>query len=502
MAIIYTYPAIGTIEDNDLLLISDVSLPSNATRNTTAANLAAYVSSKTNLNIAGDNGTTGSVNLGNQSLLLEGTANQIQTTANQQSIQLGFPNAVIMPGSLDVSTALVVDGLSTFNDSASIVGDLSVGEDAFFDGPVTLNDTLEVNGTASFFDPTTFESSVNLQNAVLDEASNPGTVGQVLSSTGAGSVVWADASDAIPPPLYIVESTQRVGIRTAFPQVAFHVDGAVRVRGDLQVSQQNNNTFVGENMPDLTAITGSNNTALGDSVMPGAINASSNTGIGALSLNAFVTGNNNTAIGAGSMELSSGGSFNTALGSSSLSQATTGQGNTAIGSAALTSKTTSNYNTAVGRNSLEGITVGFRNTAIGNDSGRFIADGVILNSTGNQSIFIGDSAKPLANAQNNQIVIGYGAIGNGSNTATIGNVNINNTYLQGNLHLDATTYGGLPVQFLYTDTTGKVAGSTAPITNSTDTYASTPKVNNIVTLTQSQYDALATPDVNTLFIII
>ena len=152
MAIIYTYPAIGTIEDNDLLLISDVSLPSNATRNTNAANLAAYVSSKTNLNIAGDNGTTGSVNLGNQSLLLEGTANQIQTTANQQSIQLGFPNAVIMPGSLDVSTALVVDGLSTFNDSASIVGDLSVtGEDAFFDGPVTLNDTLEVNGTASFF---------------------------------------------------------------------------------------------------------------------------------------------------------------------------------------------------------------------------------------------------------------------------------------------------------------------------------------------------------------
>ena len=502
MAIIYTYPAIGTIEDNDLLLISDVSLPSNATRNTNAANLAAYVASKINLNIAGDNGTTGSVNLGNQSLLLEGTANQIQTTANQQSIQLGFPNAVIMPGSLQVSTALAVNGISTFNDNAFIVGDLNVTGEGFFDSPVTLNDALEVNGAALFQDPTTFESSVNLQDAVLDETSNSGTAGQVLSSTGAGNVLWADASDAIPPPLYIVESTQRVGIRTAFPQVAFHVDGAIRVRGDLQVSQQNNNTFVGENMPDLTAITGSNNTALGDSVMPGAISAASNTGIGALSLNAFIGGTNNTAIGTDSMKLSNGASFNTALGSASLSSATVGQGNTAIGFSALGEKTTSNFNTAVGRNSLGGITVGFRNTAIGNDAGRLIADGITSNSTGNQSIFIGDSAKPLANAQNNQIVIGYDAIGKGANTVTIGNDNINNTYLKGNLRLDATTYGGLPVQFLYTDTTGKVAGSTAPITNSTDTYASTPKVNNIVTLTQSQYDALATPDVNTLFIII
>ena len=432
MAIIYTYPPIGTIEDNDLLLISDVSLPSNATRNTSAVNLAAYVGSKTNLNIAGDNGTTGSVNLGNQSLLLEGTANQIQTTANQQSIQLGFPNAVIMPGSLNVSTALGVDGLSTFNNSVFIVGDLTVGEDAIFDGSVTLNDTLEVNGEASFFDPTTFESSVNLQNAVLDEASNSGTVGQVLSSTGAGSVLWADASDAIKPPLYVIESTQRVGIRTAFPQVAFHVDGAVRVRGDLQVSQQNNNTFVGENMPDLTVITGSNNTALGDSVMPGAISAANNTGIGALSLNACVAGNNNTAVGTDSMKFSNGGNFNTAIGTGSLKAATTGQGNTAIGFSALAEKTSTNFNTAVGNNCLGNLTTGFRNTAVGNDAGKFTSDGITANSTGRNSIFIGDSAKASSDNRTNQIVIGVGAVGNGDNTATIGNTATTALHVGGN----------------------------------------------------------------------
>ena len=238
----------------------------------------------------------------------------------------------------------------------------------------------------------------------------------------------SSASDVV----YVDDANNRVGIRTAFPQVAFHVDGAIRVRGDLQVSQQNNNTFVGENMPDLTAITGSNNTALGDSVMPGAISASSNTGIGALSLNAFIAGNNNTAVGTNSMKLSNGSSFNTALGSASLSSATLGQGNTAIGFSALGEKTTSNFNTAVGINSLGGITVGFRNTAIGNDAGRLIADGVTSNSTGKNSVFIGDSAKANADNQTNQIVIGVGAVGNGANTATIGNTATTALHVGGN----------------------------------------------------------------------
>ena len=245
------------------------------------------------------------------------------------------------------------------------------------------------------------------------------------------------ASDVV----YVDDANNRVGIRTAFPQVAFHVDGAIRVIGDLQVSQQNNNTFVGENMTDLTVITGSNNTALGDSVMPGATSASFNTGIGALSLNAFVTGNNNTAVGAESMKLSNGASFNTAIGTGSLKAATLGQGNTAIGFSALAETTTTNFNTAVGNNCLGNITTGFRNTAVGNDAGKFIADGATPNSTGNQSIFIGDSAKALANAQNNQIVIGYDAIGNGANTATIGNSSIVKTILKGNVGIGTTSPG-------------------------------------------------------------
>lgn len=244
-------------------------------------------------------------------------------------------------------------------------------------------------------------------------------VGTVANTSFASDVVYVD------------DANNRVGIRTAFPQVAFHVDGAIRVRGDLQVSQQNNNTFVGENMPDLTAITGSNNTALGDSVMPGAISATNNTGIGALSLNAFVAGNNNTAVGTESMKLSNGASFNTAIGTGSLKAATLGQGNTAIGFSALAEKTTTNFNTAVGNNCLGNITTGFRNTAVGNDAGKFISDGITSNLTGKNSVFIGDSAKANADNQTNQIVIGAGAIGNGDNTATIGDTAITALHVGG-----------------------------------------------------------------------
>ena len=40
------------------------------------------------------------------------------------------------------------------------------------------------------------------------------------------------------------------------------------------------------------------------------------------------------------------------------------------------------------------------------------------------------------------------------------------------------------------------------ITNSTDTYTGTAAVNNIVTLTQVEYDAIGTPDANTLYVIV
>ena len=49
---------------------------------------------------------------------------------------------------------------------------------------------------------------------------------------------------------------------------------------------------------------------------------------------------------------------------------------------------------------------------------------------------IGYNTKPLADGDTNEIVIGANAIGNGSNTVTLGNDNIVKTFLKGSVGID------------------------------------------------------------------
>jgi hypothetical protein len=51
-------------------------------------------------------------------------------------------------------------------------------------------------------------------------------------------------------------------------------------------------------------------------------------------------------------------------------------------------------------------------------------------------------------------------------------------------------------------TTTQATDITNSVKNDTDTYTSTPPVTKIITLTQAEYTAITTPDVNTLYIII
>ena len=51
-------------------------------------------------------------------------------------------------------------------------------------------------------------------------------------------------------------------------------------------------------------------------------------------------------------------------------------------------------------------------------------------------------------------------------------------------------------------TTAQATDITNSVKNDTDTYTSTPPVTKIITLTQAEYTAITTPDVNTLYIII
>jgi hypothetical protein len=98
----------------------------------------------------------------------------------------------------------------------------------------------------------------------------------------------------------------------------------------------------------------------------------------------------------------------------------------------MTSNTSGTSNIAIGNSTLISNTTGNTNIAIGNQAGRYISTAG-PNETPSNSIFIGYDTRALANNETNQIVIGHNAIGNGSNTVTIGNDSITSNIFSGNI---------------------------------------------------------------------
>ena len=294
-------------------------------------------------------------------------------------------------------------------------------------GGIFLDDDASQQGLALYVQ----ESATNANIVKKISLRDPATIGSALASTLPPANGLAVQGEAKFYANVIVDD--KIGIRIEDPQRELDVDGGVRIRGTLDLFQGNENTFAGTDAGNLFNVVSSANAGFGKGSQAAQLNGNSNSSLGHDSLKSSTNGNNNTAIGANSLFNSEGGSFNTALGSGSLQNATLGQGNTAIGTGALFSKTTTNFNTAVGNESLANMTSGFRNTAVGNEAGKFTnTPGATANATGNFSVFIGDSTKAEASGQNNQIVIGYNAIGNGANTATIGNTATTALHVGGN----------------------------------------------------------------------
>jgi trimeric autotransporter adhesin len=175
-------------------------------------------------------------------------------------------------------------------------------------------------------------------------------------------------------------------------------------------------------------------------------NYNTSTGFAALALNKF--GGNNTAVGTSAL-YHNDGSFNTAIGNNSLFRNSTGLGNTASGFEALRENATGvsnagfggyaaasniggHSNTAVGYASFVHSTYGSNNTAVGEWAGsRTVAGDFLTNA--NQSVYLGADTRGTTN-DNNAVVIGYNAYGEGSNTTVIGNSSTLSTHLYGNLN--------------------------------------------------------------------
>jgi hypothetical protein len=260
------------------------------------------------------------------------------------------------------------------------------------------------------------------ENAVFDalalKLGGAVSIGQVAFGTAAG-VIGGDAGftwDNV---------NKRLGVGTSTPTARLHVQAHGALSTDIAFRVRNSADTL-----DIIRAQGDGSVFIG---------------LGAGHVN---TGANNTANGVSALFSNTTGSFNTANGRQALLNNTTGANNTANGVSALFSNTTGGNNTANGFNALFSNTTGGNNTANGIQAGRFIADGTTANTITNNSVFLGSDTKALANNQTNQIVIGFNAIGAGSNTVTLGNTSIIKTILRGTLNA-----ANLP-----TSATGLVAG--------------------------------------------
>ena len=168
-----------------------------------------------------------------------------------------------------------------------------------------------------------------------------------------------------------------------------------------------------------------------------------NVGVGYHSLYANTIGFYNIAIGADSLLANIGGYRNSAIGSSALNSNTTGYYNTALGAYTLDQTTEGDYNTGLGASALGNNTTGNNNVAIGYLAGSYQNDGSNPLQTPENSIYIGygvlSGSVPAGgeDAIDNEIVIGYNAIGNGPQTVTLGNTNITNFHCQVALTVDS-----------------------------------------------------------------
>jgi len=184
------------------------------------------------------------------------------------------------------------------------------------------------------------------------------------------------------------------------------------------------NLFLGLDSINLTS--GNFNTSGGRNSGLSITTGSENTNFGAGSGGTIKSGNRNTNLGRSAGGFIETGSHNTNAGAYAGIFNKTGSGNTNLGIEAAAQDTTGSFNTNLGA---------FTSSAAA--FGRDYEDVGFLNF---DSILVaGYLARTKDTISTNEIVFGAFTIGNGSNSATLGNANIDSTFLRGDIHF--TDYG-------------------------------------------------------------
>lgn len=298
-------------------------------------------------------------------------------------------------------------GDSAITDSGSLV---SIVSDTAITGDTTITGTTDIIGATDITGATTVTGTTDITGVTTIKS-------PVASPLSAAFVLLDSASGALP-----LEMRPSQGAKK--------------------------NTFIGTDAGKSSGALAENNTVLGSSAGAAITSGSHNTLVGYLSGNLISTATYNTFTGAATGRLTTG-SFNTFLGGlSGYSNTTgasnlfigfnsgnnneTGSSNTFVGTSSGSNNIGADYNTALGNFSGSNIDTGGDNIFLGYNSGRFISDSATPLTEATNSIFIGSRSKASADAQTNQIVIGYDSIGLGNNTTSIGTSATTVTGLYGN----------------------------------------------------------------------
>jgi len=247
-----------------------------------------------------------------------------------------------------------------------------------------------------------------------------GSNGQVLTSTGSGTLSWTTISSG-------GSGIPYNGATGAVDLGAYDlkVNGLTIGRGSGNVNGntatgsdalKNNTTGYDNTANGFQALknntTGNRNTANGMSALLSNTTGQVNTAIGYLALTSNTTGSWNTANGIGALQLNTTGGFNTAIGTNSLLN-NNGNYNIAMGSASLQGNTSGASNVAIGFNTNSSNTSGNNNTAVGNGS-------LGTNTTGSNNTAIGKGANVTSGGLTNATAVGYNAQATASNSVILG----------------------------------------------------------------------------------
>lgn len=241
-----------------------------------------------------------------------------------------------------------------------------------------------------------------------------------LSNTGVLTITSVNLSTQVTGVLPIANGG--TGTSTVFTQgriVYIGAAGAYSTDSGFNWDATNNILLIGESTSSIRLHSG---------------NATGNTFLGYNAGNTTLTGQYNTAIGDSLGTVLTNGENNVLVGSGSGQGTTSGSSNTLLGYRSGYSNITGGNNVAIGGLALYNTTGSSGNIAIGYNAGRYYTGTNNLTAATN-SIYLGYEATASANSVGQEVVIGHQAVGNGSNTTTIGGPLNTTTYFVGDINL-------------------------------------------------------------------